>query len=284
MKTMTKWQLPLLAVATLFVAACDPYPATDKSTPTVVRVVTSGSAYVEVDGAAVANPAAIAVAGVSADSLLYIQFNKDVDGSSIQAAPNYDANHDPVPPSTACALGGSPLNLAGGAAFPAGTLVCYLPSAPTDGGQIYVQPGAQGLRLGLGAYTVAGTVRDYQGQGVTIGVNFNVLDELVAADASDTSVAPAVYEIDLSWPGWMTNATTYQIERAPNVPGTVTPPVPDAPGTFAVIATGVPTTIAGKYATYADTTVAAATKYWYRVSTEAPATAHTYPIAYASTP
>jgi hypothetical protein len=172
MKTMIKWQLPLLAVATLFVAACDPYPATDKSAPTVVRVIASGTTYVEVNGAAVANPAAITVPGVSADSMLYIQFSKDVDGSTIQAAPNYDANHDPVPPTTACALAGSPLNLAGGAAFPAGTLVCYLPSAPTDGGQIYIQPG--GGTLATGTYRVAGTVRDYQGNGITIGVDFVV--------------------------------------------------------------------------------------------------------------
>lgn len=170
MKTMTKWQLPLLAVATLLVAACDPFPSKDTAAPSVVRVIASGTNYIEVDAAAVANPAAITVDAVDPDAVLFIQFSKDMDGSSIQAAPNYDANFNPVPTATACALAGSPLTLS--ANFDPATLVCYYPSAATDGGQIYVLPGD--LLVSGQSYTVDGTVRDLDGHSLVIGVTFNV--------------------------------------------------------------------------------------------------------------
>jgi hypothetical protein len=182
MTNNSKWMMPVLAIATLLVAACDPFPSKNTSPPKVVRVIASGTNYVDTttEGVSVADPASIALGSVDVDAVLFIQFNKDVDGSTIQATTNYTSTYDAVPLSTACRmfadntvtpnLAGSPLTFS--ANWPAGSLVCYYPSAATDGGQIYIAPGD--VLVSGQAYTVNGTVKDFDGHTLTLGVTFNV--------------------------------------------------------------------------------------------------------------
>jgi len=165
MKTMTKWQLPLLAAATLLVAACDPFPSAPGGDPRLVRVVASGTDLVIVEGAAVANAAAVTVPGVSGDSVLFIQFNKPLDGRTIQASPDFDSSGNPIAGSCTPAAN---LTVTG---WPAGTAVCYMPASPDDGAQIYIEPAAV---LATGDYSISGTIKDYEGKSLTIGVTFQV--------------------------------------------------------------------------------------------------------------
>jgi hypothetical protein len=176
MKTMTKWQLPLLAVATLLVAACDPFPSAPGGSPKLVRVVASGTDLVIVGAggdetlglgpAAVADPSNVTVPGVSGDSIIFIQFNKPLDGSTIQASPDVDSSGNPIAGSCTPAA-----NLTMSATWPAGTAVCYYPASPDDGAQIYIEPAAV---MATGDYTISGTIKDYEGKSITIGVTFQV--------------------------------------------------------------------------------------------------------------
>lgn len=168
MKTMTKWTFPLLAAATLLVAACDPFPSAPGGDPRIVRVVAVDSAHtnlVVVEGAGVADPTNVTVPGVLGDSLMFIQFNKPLDGTTIQASPDVDAQGNAIPGSCTAAAN---LTLTG---WPAAPAVCYMPASVDDGAQIFIEPAAV---LPAGSYGISGTIQDYEGKPITIGVTFVV--------------------------------------------------------------------------------------------------------------
>jgi hypothetical protein len=142
---------------------------------------------------------------------MYVWFNRQMDGSSIQAAPGYDpVTGVATPIATACDASGSPLFPT--STLPADALICYAPASPIDGGYIQLfhaddvaSVAGDGGWWKVGSYTLAGTVKDSSGASLAIGATFNVTTKptLVKADA---------YTIDIAWPK-EDAATTYLIEK-----------------------------------------------------------------------
>jgi hypothetical protein len=169
--TLTKFLLPLAALAFGSVA-CDPFPEAPGGDPAIVRVVTYGGSL------GTSNTVETVTGGntvtsdlAEPDSIIRVQFNKPMDGSSIQLYPQYNADGTPfVPPGGADPC--TPATAFDVSDFPAGTLVCYDPSSSTDGGSAVIYPGAE-LAYGT-TYNVAGTVRDYEGKSLTLNVSVTV--------------------------------------------------------------------------------------------------------------
>jgi len=201
---LTKFLLPLAALA-LGSVACDPFPAKPGGDPAVVRVVTYGGSL------GTSNTVETVTGGNTAstdyaepDSIIRVQFNKPMDGASIQAYNNYNAPVG-VDPCTPAAL----FDVSD---FPAGTLVCYDPTSATDGGSAVVLPGA--LLVYGTTYTVAGSVKDYEGKSLTLNVS-------VTVDQRPIPFGVDGYTTGVDWFDSGT-ATSYEVLRASSAAGPFT--------------------------------------------------------------
>jgi hypothetical protein len=252
MKNTNKWQFLVIVAAALSAAACDPFPAAPSGDPAVVRVTTydgSVSSTVERSGGAAGT--------VSTDlatpfSTIFIQFNKPMDGSSIQDPADYGKGilyFDPTatPPTSGC-VAASGLSLGG--AFSTNTLetaVCNYSSSATDGGQIAIY--SLNLMVLGETYTVSGTVRDYEGKSLPINVTVQV-DDTPFATPSSNGYTNIVQWWERAAPG------AYTLDTAPDVSG--------APGTWAPVV-GAPT-CDGVECTYNHIALNPLSKHWYRLT------------------
>jgi hypothetical protein len=202
MNFMKTKSLALLAVG-MAVAACDPFPATPKVDLSVVHIGTTGANPQDVENTATG----VTFTDVGYNASLYVWFSKEMDGSSIQKVPNYDAAGAALDIADACAFPGSPL--AATSILPADALVCYAPGSALDGGYIQVFH-ADGGYWDVGSYKLAGTVRDYEGKSLAISATFDVtlMPTLVKADQ---------YTIDIAWPN-QAGVTDYLIEVGTGTP------------------------------------------------------------------
>ncbi len=139
--TITKFLLPLAALA-MGSVACDPFPAKPGGDPAIVRVITYGGA----GGASntvetVTGGNTVSTDYAQPDDYIRVQFNKPMDGSTIQKYPQYNADGSTfVPPGGADPC--TPADTFDVSSFPAGTLVCFDPSSATDGASAVIYPGA----------------------------------------------------------------------------------------------------------------------------------------------
>jgi hypothetical protein len=169
--TITKFLLPLAALA-MGSVACDPFPAKPGGDPAIVRVITYGGA----GGASntvetVTGGNTVSTDYAQPDDYIRVQFNKPMDGSTIQKYPQYNADGSTfVPPGGADPC--TPADTFDVSSFPAGTLVCFDPSSATDGASAVIYPGD--LLLYGTTYTVGGTVKDYEGKSLTLNVTVTV--------------------------------------------------------------------------------------------------------------
>jgi hypothetical protein len=169
--TITKFLLPLAALA-MGSVACDPFPAKPGGDPAIVRVITYGGA----GGASntvetVTGGNTVSTDYAQPDDYIRVQFNKPMDGSTIQKYPQYNADGSTfVPPGGADPC--TPADTFDVSSFPAGTLVCFDPSSATDGASAVIYPGD--LLVYGTTYTVGGTVKDYEGKSLTIHVTVTV--------------------------------------------------------------------------------------------------------------
>jgi hypothetical protein len=201
---LTKFLLPLAAL-TLVSAACDPFPAKPGGDPVLVRVITyGGSLGTSNTVETVTGGNTVSTDYAEPDGLIRVQFNKPMDGSTVQAYTNYNAptGVDPCTPATNLDL----------TTFPAGTLACYDPSSATDGGSIVITPGAL-LTYGQ-TYVVGGTVKDYEGKAITIHVNVTV----------DQRPIPYGWDGYTTFVGWFDSgvATSYEVLWSDSATGTYT--------------------------------------------------------------
>ena len=227
MKTMnTKLLLPLAALA-LVTAACDPFPAAPGGDPRVVRVIatdqswTFHSATTENTGSSAGT---VAVTDAYPYDTIYVQFNKPMNGLTLQKYADYTANGvkvDPatVPEGTLCA---KPANLTT-TGFGPDTTFCYYPGSVTDGGQLVITPDAE-MVIGT-SYTVTGNVQDYEGKSLPISITVTV-DPSVTATAVDGLAHPGygvtyAYGLLVDW--FPTGATGYTLEWALDVAAPATP-------------------------------------------------------------
>ena len=278
MKTnYTRQLLPLAAIA-LIASACDPFPAKPGGDPAIVRVTTTDQSWTlhtnTVDNAGAAGTASNANA-FPLDQV-YIQFNKPMSGSTLQKYPDFDANGNPTSVASlpaadqATGICTPPTNLTH--TFGAGTTFCYMPSAPTDGGQLIITPGSA---MVVGAsYSVTGTVKDYEGKSLTIDVTVSV-DPLPQTSTIDGLKYPGngisyAYGLIVDW--FPTGAASYTLEWAPDnagAPGTWTPIA--IPLTACSEAQDSPPGTAGSaglgydVCEYTFTELPASTQYWVRV-------------------
>lgn len=173
MKTNNKWQLPVLVAATLLASACDPFPAKPEGDPAVVRMTVYTPGATRSTSVAPAANGAVSTNMATPTDNAWIQFNKPLDGTSIEVDTSgacvplstyaFSANWDPATPDTAYWAAPN---------TPVATKFCYYPSSATDGAQIMVVPGAP-LLFGEN-YTVTGTVKDYQGKSVALSATVSV--------------------------------------------------------------------------------------------------------------
>jgi hypothetical protein len=283
MKTLNKGILAALTVVAM--ASCDPYAKVDTGTPVVIGAMVSQTC--SVDGCAVAYEAPAApvppatlwtIPAVASDctpatvgppatpiindmtGVIFVKFNKLLDGFSVQT----DVDD--------CTPAGDWLTVT--PAAPAGQqwYSCYDPSSPSpnEGASVAIfraaTPTAPATISGWGdvtvpveasatdatPYHVQGTVFDKQGNAVLIDVTAEV-NPNPGVPGDPTFTYTAAPTVEVSWTAAdCGGASTYVVERAPDVAG--------EPGTFAVVAPAV----AGL--TFSDTTVTAATSYWYQVT------------------
>lgn len=242
---MSKWMIAV-AVAALGSVACDPYPKENTSAPRVDRVLAVGDSVVDVE---FPGPYVLDV-GEWGSLAFIVQFNKPMDGLSIQSEPTTKSDGTANTSIHVCdPAAGLTITPAG----PVGTYyTCYYPSTPdtTSGSQLILQtvPGSSrtsgSFFPGGVDYHLTGTVKDLQGNPLAIDATFRVAVGAAAAPA----LTPSAGSVVVDWTA-VTNATTYDVQRAPDVTG--------AAGTYADVATGLTAL------TYTDT-VAAGT-YWYRI-------------------
>lgn len=243
-----------LAAASMLTAACDPFPKAPGGAPAVLRAVsTGGSVGGNIEQSAdLPDPAAVVVDDATGDANFFVWFTKEMDGSSIQALPDLDPvtlqpNTDP------CNLAGSPLTVS--ANFPAGTTLCYAAGSAQGGGILTITPGDF---LDVGAYTVGGTAKDYQGIPLTFNATFNVTHKpwLVPSDA---------YTIDVGWTNDSVNATAFKIERTSTADGS--DPLPTATWTLVTdTATWAAPGSTGNNAIFRNAGLVPETTYFYRIT------------------
>lgn len=192
-----------LAAAAVVTAACDPYPKAPGGSPSVLRVVASGPTSEQRKDGPFADQNAIVVDDAVLNDSFYVWFNKQMDGSTIQALPDTSPN--------SCNVAGSPLATKAG--VPADARICYASGSAQGGGLIQVTPSAPPPAPALpvpenfwnvGSYVVGGTVRDYQGNPMTFQATFNVTHFPVL-------IEPDSYTIDLGWANDPT-ATGFNVE------------------------------------------------------------------------
>lgn len=292
----TKFLLPLAALA-LVSAACDPFPAKPGGDPAIVRVTTHGPSGDSNTVETVTGGNTVSTNYAWIDSRIRVQFNKPMDGTSIQKYTNFDTsvpidpatigiNNNPgfpavvppVPPHTDTGRPYSPCTpattltltnfpptvpgipaqwnptngrqVAGTGIDPVYNLVCYDPTSPTDGGQLVVYPAAD-LVYGT-TYTIAGTVKDYEGKSITINVTVTVDQRpLPFALGRDG------YSAGIDW--FDSGATSYEVFRAPDVSGVA--------GVYASVAVIDPAVYCGGgwCGLHYDTMLVPNTTYWYQV-------------------
>jgi hypothetical protein len=207
--------LPLAAIA-LIAAACDPFPAKPGGDPRIVRVTsidpnwTGETTTTENTGAA---PGTVVHATARPIDVIYIQFNKPMNGLTLQKYADYDSNGVKIDPATITEATGictPPANLTH--TFPADTTFCYVPSSVTDGGQVVITPGSQ-IVAGT-TYQVTGPVKDYEGKSLAIDVTISV-DPLPVATAVDGLRFPGygvTYNYGLMVDWFPNGATGYNLE------------------------------------------------------------------------
>ncbi len=283
----SKWMIAV-AVAALGSTACNPYPAENTSAPRIDRVLALGSGgplVVDSPGPFVIpdvnlgtpNPkfatslTTTVLAGQWKGLSLVVQFNKPMDGLSIQSAPTMNA--DGSTNASACTPAAGLTITPAAPGGPGGPVyfTCYYPSTPdtTSGSQLvlhrgvsYSSPGSpptgtftptgndprSSVFPGGVDYRITGTVRDLQGNPLAIDATFSV-EVVKPATGPTVATGATAGSVDLSWAAVL-NAASYTVQRAPNAAG--------APGTYSTLATGVTAL------TYTDA-AALATGAWYRI-------------------
>lgn len=286
---MNRILVGVLAGAGLLTASCNPFPEATKGSPQIVRalvfdsapgdgqdpvseaVLTGGTYLVSnaYQGSYGFTYAGAARPGKRVGLAVEVEFNKPLDGATVQATPA-----DCTP-----ALGSFtfPTAAAGEAWY-----ACYNPGNPdvTVGGTIIffksqTTPASRKNDPRIAVYEAAtqyhitGTVKDQDGNAVGVDVTFNTsaekLDPLGYSNNGGFSLTPnAGGTITVDWVGDAggvpDQAQSYDIERAGNV---VDPFNGDTPGAFATVTTGIPAATL----TYLDTPGGlAGTKYWYRMT------------------
>jgi hypothetical protein len=271
----------MAATAGIAFVACDPYVGEPGGTPTVTSAFAS-IAGAPVDGTVPTAAGAVTIDAIPSDciggpgpppyaALVFVKFNKLLDGASIQTAP------DNCTPAAGALTTATPA-LAGGSYY-----ICYNPSSPTptEGASVVIfwaQTPAAGTVSGwdvadllpadaaaVTTYHFAGSVKDKGGTAVAFDITANVdPNPNPGAPGAPTFVdgAAGSGDVTVNWAAATCSVATtqYILERAPNVP-TGTPPV-DAPGTFAAI-NGTPSTAL----TFTDVGTPG-TIYWYRVKAQ----------------
>jgi hypothetical protein len=249
----------VLAAAAMLTAGCDPFPKAPGGAPKVLRAVSTGGSVggnIEQSVDLPADPTAIVVDDATGDANFYVWFTKEMDGSTIQAAPDIDPATGLPPAGDPCDLAGSPLSVS--ANFPAGTTLCYASGSAQGGGILSLVPGDY---LDVGAYTIGGTVKDYQGIPLTFNATFNVTHKpwLVPSDA---------YTIDVGWTNDST-ATGFTIERTADANAAGDAPAADA--TWTTVAQNrqwAPPTSTGNNAIFRNAGLEPGTTYFYRITPE----------------
>lgn len=215
MTTKNNWQILVLAAATLLVAACDPFPSKPGGDPSVVRVTTYDGSVSNTVERTTGAAGTVATDLATPFSAIFVQFNKPMDGSSIQAANTMANGVLYFTDATDQCLPAAGVSLTG---FTANTSVCDYSSSPTDGGQMAIWS-QDPLVLG-DTYTVTGSVKDYEGKSLPVDVTVQVDDTPFAVPSSNG------YTISVFWweravPG------AYTLETAPDASG--------APGTWTTL-------------------------------------------------
>lgn len=206
--------LPLAAIA-LIASGCDPFPAAPTQAPQVVRVISTDETWT-FHSVTVENPGTSAGTVVLSNAYpldqIYVQFNKPMNGLTLQKYADYDANGNKVDPATVPegTLCARPANLTATGFGPA-TEFCYYPASVTDGGQMVITPDAE-MAVGT-TYRVTGTVQDYEGKSLPIDITVTV-DPLPTATAVDGLAHPGygvtyAYGLMVDW--FPTGAAGYNL-------------------------------------------------------------------------
>lgn len=263
-----------LAAAALLVAGCDPFPKAPGGTPEVIRAVASGPTSLNQLDGPFANPNTdIVLDDAVLNDTFYIWFNKALDGSTVQAAPDFDpgtglANDNPCDPA------GSPLTNT----LPADAQLCYTSGSAAGGGIIELTPApvigdadpTNANFWPVGTYSVSGTVKDYQGAPLSFSATFNVTHNPVF-------VAPDPYTVDLGWarvPGTDDLTFDYTIERLAKATA------PEAGDTWELItstAKWVPPASGANNEIFRVTGGVPGTRYWFRIRPNGVLTADSTP-------
>jgi hypothetical protein len=255
--TRKLWLIGALAL----LAACDVYDNEKKGPLEILSAFAStgtasdGGATAVFDGTATAANT-YTIAGVGAGTtVFFVKTNKLLDGAKIQTS------------TTSCAPAPE-VNLTVNGAAATGWFTCYYPSTSTatEGASVIIYQGVDILplkgffdsaKLSSGFYVIKATITDKQGnaQPVTInsGVAVTVFIDSTTTDITSTSIHLTIDSVGTVHPG----ATTFDLQRAPNV---VDAAGNDTPGAWTTIAPALPLTTTG----YDDTGLTPSTSYWYR--------------------
>jgi hypothetical protein len=259
------------AASAVGLGACDPFNSEPGGTPHVISAfATMGGAPVDGSAPTAAGVVTIdnipsfcaAPAVVTDPALVFVKFNKLLDGASIQTAPDNCAPATSWLTASATPAGGS-------------WYTCYNPSAPRpeEGASVVIfwaPTPVSGTISGwdvadvlpasntvVSSYRFTGSVKDKGGTSAPIDVTANV-DPNPGAPGTPTFGAPTATSVNLSWTaaGCADAPTTeYVVQRAPDAAGVA--------GTYADLAT-----LAAGTVNYTDTTVTTGTAYWYRVQSK----------------
>jgi hypothetical protein len=286
--TRTNSQIVLTSLAAfgLLAAGCDIFPTQPGGTPAVVRVLA-------VDQLALSTPPEVntadsggtwvlgspGIGGVDASNinspgpglhasryqLIDVQFNKVMDGDTIQTAPDdctpvagaITVTTTPAQPATGCGSA----NQSQIDCFTSNWFACYVPqsSDPSVGSQVLIfqlpdgaaydstnTPAGQGAGLLPGfTYDVTGTVKDYAGTALAIKASVTTQTAPMVVGTVDTA------NVNLAW-NLTSDLATVDLERADDDGS-------GAPGTFATLAAGAATP-------YTDAGLTPGTPYWYRLA------------------
>lgn len=171
-----RWMMAV-AVLALASAACNPYPAANDDPPKVVRVFAyspSGAFDPIINESPVGG--AYTLTGLATGSVVVVEFNKPMDGLTIQARAS--TNPDGTAGATPCAPAA---NLTVTPATANAVYTCYYPSNPSGGAQMLIHHGASSTDprasnfTAATTYRVVGNVKDQGGNALPIDINFSTL-------------------------------------------------------------------------------------------------------------
>lgn len=266
----------ILLLAAALTAACDPFPKAPGGTPEVIRVVASGpTSEAKLDGPFADPTTDLVIDNAVLNDSFYVWFNKQMDGTTVQAGPDVSVvNGAVIKNAAACDPAGSPLtnNL------PATARLCYTSGSAIAGGIIEIRPKAFPTLTSdqtaenywdVGSYSFSGTVKDYQGIPLAIAATFNVTHMPVF-------IEPDSYTIDLGW-ARDPAATNYTIQILQNDGADPLPT--DTWTTVTSTATWKPPVVAlsGNNSIFRVTGLSPDAIYWFRVLPEGAVTANTVP-------